>query len=72
MLPDEQKTLKALTFGDVLEDNGTRDGYYRADEVDALLERINMLACYASEEDTKAQPVALIEIGKLARLEMKP
>jgi hypothetical protein len=36
------------------------------------LERINMLACYASEEDTSAQPAALLEIGKLARKEIAP
>lgn len=46
-----------------------------ADEIEALnarLEQINMLACYASEEDTAAQPAALLEIGKLARKEKTP
>jgi hypothetical protein len=67
------KPMVPLTFGRVLEDSlNERDEYYRADEVDALLERINMLACYASEEDTSAQPVALLEIGKLARKEIAP
>lgn len=41
-------------------------------EMDERLERINMLACYASEEDTAAQPAALLEIGKLARKELAP
>jgi hypothetical protein len=41
-------------------------------DADARLERINMLACYASEEDTSAQAAALLEIGKLARKEMAP
>lgn len=36
------------------------------------LERINMTACYASEEDTSAQPEALLQIGKLARGEEVP
>lgn len=38
----------------------------------ARLDRINMLACYASEEDTGAQPAALLEIGKIARGEQSP
>lgn len=38
----------------------------------ARLDQINMLACYASEEDTSAQPAALLEIGKLARGEPTP
>lgn len=36
------------------------------------LERINMTACYASEEDTSMQPEALLQIGKLARGEEVP
>jgi hypothetical protein len=32
-----------------------------------LLERINMCACYASEENIEAHAAALIEIGQLAR-----
>lgn len=38
----------------------------------AVLERINLLACFASEEDTDQQPAALLEIGKLARGEPSP
>lgn len=41
-------------------------------DVKALLDQINMLACYASEEDTSSQPAALLEIGKLARGESTP
>jgi hypothetical protein len=33
----------------------------------ARLDKINMLACYATEEDTDARYAALIEIGKMAR-----
>ncbi len=31
------------------------------------LERINVIACYASEEDTGSREQALLEIGKIAR-----
>ncbi len=41
-------------------------------EAAAVLERINEVACYASEEDTSAQAEALLMIGKLARGEVKP
>lgn len=42
------------------------------DRQTVALERINMTACYASEEDTSAQPEALLQIGKLARGEEVP
>ncbi len=31
------------------------------------LEQINLLACYASEENTGSQPQALLAIGRIAR-----
>lgn len=43
--------------------------WVRYDDVDGLLQQINMWACYASEENTDARAAALLEIGKLARLE---
>jgi len=43
--------------------------WVRFDDVDGLLQQINMWACYASEENTEARATALLEIGKLARLE---
>lgn len=42
------------------------------DRQKVALDRINMTACYASEEDTSAQPEALLQIGKLARGEHVP
>lgn len=42
------------------------------DDMKQRLDRINMTACYASEEDTSAQPEALLQIGKLARGEEVP
>jgi len=36
------------------------------------LERINMAACYASEENTEARAEALLLIGRLARGEVRP
>lgn len=41
-----------------------------ADKIEALEKRlggINSLACYASEEDTDAQPTMLLKIGRVAR-----
>ena len=35
--------------------------------LESLLRQINILACYASEENTDAREAALLEIGKLAR-----
>lgn len=56
--------------------NGLGIGYEaRGQEIDrlkALLERINMAACYASEENTDARAEMLLLIGKLARGEVKP
>ena len=37
-----------------------------------ILEAINLVACYASEEDTSAQAEALLLIGRLARQEVEP
>ena len=37
-----------------------------------ILEAINTLACYASEENTDAQADALLLIGRLARQEVEP
>lgn len=37
-----------------------------------VLDAINLHACYASEENTDAQPHALLMIGKLARREVAP
>lgn len=42
-------------------------GYDIVSEIEGRFDRINMLACYASEEDTAVQPAALLEIGKFAR-----
>ena len=38
----------------------------------AALEMINMLACYASEENTDSREAVLLQIGKLARGEVSP
>jgi hypothetical protein len=35
--------------------------------LEKLLEQINMMACYASEEDIDSREQVLLEIGKLAR-----
>ena len=46
-----------------------------ADEIERLraaLAMINMLACYASEEDTDSRAAVLLQIGKLARGEVSP
>jgi hypothetical protein len=37
-----------------------------------VLERINTLACYASEENTDSREAVLLEIGKLARGDAAP
>lgn len=37
-----------------------------------LLERINLTACYASEEDTDSRVETLLLIGQLARGEVMP
>lgn len=42
------------------------------DDLQARLFRINLLACYATEENTDARYQCLLEIGKLARMEMEP
>jgi hypothetical protein len=44
-----------------------------AEEIDDLrkrLDRINWLACYASEEDVNSAETVLLEIGKIARKEV--
>lgn len=42
----------------------------RAEKAEKVLETINMLACYASEEDTDSRVAVLLQIGKLARGEV--
>lgn len=42
------------------------------DRLRAALDMINMLACYASEEDTDSREQVLLQIGKLARGEVSP
>jgi hypothetical protein len=48
------------------------DVCYENQQLRAVLDEINMLACYASEENTDAREAALLEIGRLARGERKP
>lgn len=66
--------LKRLTEFAAVERRFKNPIYFDAAEeisrLRAQLDRINMLACYASEEDVDAQPAVLLEIGKLARGEI--
>ena len=59
-------------FSDWIKHQALTDAVFRIIELERILERINMTACYASEEDTSAQPEALLQIGKLARGEEVP
>lgn len=45
-----------------------KDGFARQQSLyESALDQINMLACYASEENTDARADILLEIGKAAR-----
>jgi hypothetical protein len=44
----------------------------RAEKAEKALEMVNMLACYASEENTDSREAVLLQIGKLARGEVSP
>lgn len=46
--------------------------YAEKKRLEALLERINLAACYASEENTDARAETLLLIGQLARGEVMP
>jgi hypothetical protein len=70
----EDHTGKSIAFGKWVH---RPDGYWalRTDDISkfrALLDQINVLACYASEEDTDSRQQVLLEIGKLARSASDP
>lgn len=49
-----------------------RDAVLERDRLRATLEMINMLACYASEENIDSREQVLLRIGELARGEVSP
>ncbi|HEY5959197.1 MAG TPA: hypothetical protein VIV60_21715 [Polyangiaceae bacterium] len=65
-MKEKIETLRSLvTFA--YEQGFHEIGYDIVSEIESKFDRINMLACYASEEDTSAQADALLIIGQIAR-----